>query len=37
MDFDSDNLDVNFCCDSDVGSVADLEWNTWDVACVLDF
>ena len=37
MDFDSDNLDVNFCCDLDVGSVADLEWNTWDDACALAF
>ena len=37
MDFDSDNSDVNFCCDSDVGSVADLEWNTWDDTCALAF
>ena len=37
MDFDSDNSDVNFCCDSDVGSVADLESNTWDDACASAF
>ena len=35
VDFDSDNSDVNFCCDSDMGSMADLEWNTWDDACAL--
>ena len=29
VDFDSE--------DSDVGSVADLEWNTWDEACALEF
>ena len=25
------------CCDSDVGSVADLEWDTWADACTLAF
>ena len=34
-DLDSDRLDVELCCDSDAGSVADLEWNTWDDACAV--
>ena len=25
---------VDFCFNSDEGSVAELEWNTWDEACV---
>ena len=33
----SDSLDVEICCDSDVGSVADLEWNTWNYSCALTF
>ena len=28
---------MDFCGDSDRGSVAELEWNTWDEACALDF
>ena len=36
-DLDSDSSDVEVCCDSDVESVADLEWNTWDDACALAF
>ena len=36
-DFDSVDLNVDFCFDSDEGSVAELEWNTWDEACVLEF
>ena len=37
VDFDSDNSEMDFCCDSNKGSVAELEWNTWDDACALDF
>ena len=37
LDLASDSLDIEICCDSDVGSVADLEWNTWDDACALAF
>ena len=37
VDFDSDNSKMDFCCDSNKGSVADLEWNTCDEACALDF
>ena len=33
----SDSLDVEICCDSDAGSVADLEWKTWDDACFQTF
>ena len=36
-DLASASLDVEICCDSDAGSVADLEWNTWDDACALAF
>ena len=36
-DFDSEDSDVDFCYDSDESSVAELEWNTWDEACALDF
>ena len=28
---------MELCCDSDAGSVADLEWNTWDDTCALAF
>ena len=37
VDFDSEDSDVDFCFNSDEGSVAELEWNTWDEACALDF
>ena len=37
VDFDSDNSVMDFCCDSNKVSVAELEWNTWDEACALDF
>ena len=37
VDFDSEDSDVDFCFTSDEGSVAELQWNTWDEACVLDF
>ena len=37
VDFDSVNSKMDICCDSKNGSVADLEWNTWDEACALDF
>ena len=36
-DLASDISDVEICGDSEVGSVADLEWNTWDNACALAF
>ena len=36
-DFDSVDSDVDFCFNSDEGSVAELEWNTWDEACALEF
>ena len=36
-DFDSEDSDVDFCYDPDEGSVAELEWNTWDETCALDF
>ena len=36
-DFDSVDLNVDFCFNSDEGSVAELEWNIWDEACVLEF
>ena len=32
-DFDSEDFDDTTGFDSDVGSVAELEWNTWDDAC----
>ena len=32
-----DMSDEEDCCDSDVGSVADLEWDTWADACTLTF
>ena len=39
VNFDSDDSVMDFCTciDSNDGSVAELEWNTWDEACVLDF
>ena len=36
-DFDSVDSDVDFDFNSDEGSVAEQEWNTWDEACVLEF
>ena len=35
VDFDSEDSDVDFCFNSDEGSVAELEWSTWDEVCVL--
>ena len=37
VDFDSEDSVMDFCIDSNEGSVAELEWNTWDEACALDF
>ena len=37
VDFESEESDVDFCFNSDEGSVSELEWNTWDEACALDF
>ena len=37
VDFDSEDSDVDFCFNSDEGSMAELEWNTCDEACVLEF
>ena len=37
VNFDSDDSVMNFCMDSNDGSVAELEWNTWDEACTFDF
>ena len=37
VDFDSEDSDTDFGIDSSGGSVAELEWNTWDEACALDF
>ena len=37
VDFDSDDSVRDFCGDSNRGSVGELEWNTWDEACALDF
>ena len=37
INFDSDDLVMDFSMDSNDGSVAELEWNTWDEACTLDF
>ena len=37
VDFDSDDSVMDFCIDSNEGSVAELEWNTWDEGCALDF
>ena len=36
-DFDSVDSNVHFCFNSDEGSVAELEWTTWDEACALEF
>ena len=35
-DFDSVDSNVDFGFNSDEGSVAELEWNTWDEACALE-
>ena len=35
--FNSVDSNVDFCFNSDEGSVAELEWNTWDEACALEF
>ena len=37
VDFDSEDSDADFCFNSDEGCVAELEWNTWDEACALNF
>ena len=37
VNFDSDDSVMDFCIYSNDGSMAELEWNTWDEACVLDF
>ena len=37
VDFDSEDSDVDFWFNSDEGSVAELEWNTRDEACALEF
>ena len=37
VDFDNEDSDMDFCFNSDEGSVAELEWNTWDEACALEF
>ena len=37
VDFDSEDSDVDFCFNSEEGSVAELEWNTWDETCALEF
>ena len=36
-DFDSVDSNVDFGFNSDEGSVAELEWNTWDEVCSLEF
>ena len=36
-DFDSVDSNVDFCFNPDEGSVAELEWNTWDEECALAF
>ena len=36
-DFDSEDLDEDIGFNLDEGSVAELEWNTWDEACALEF
>ena len=36
-DFDSEDFDDAISFDSDMGSVAELEWNTWDDACAWEF
>ena len=36
-DFDSNDSDGDICFNSDEGSVAELEWNTWDEAYALEF
>ena len=37
VDFDNEDSDVDFCFNSNEGSVAELEWNTWYEACALEF
>ena len=37
VDFDSEDSDIDFCINSNEGSVAELEWNTWDETCTLEF
>ena len=36
-DFDSEDSDDAIGFNSDEGSVAELEWNTWDDACAWEF
>ena len=36
-DFDSEDSDEDIGLNSDEGSVAELDWNTWDEACALEF
>ena len=36
-DFDSEDSDEDIGLNSDEGSVAELEWNTWDGACIWSF
>ena len=36
-DFDSEDSDEDIGFNSDEGSVEELEWNTWDEACALEF
>ena len=36
-DFDIEDFDDAISFDSDKGSVAELEWNTWDDACMWEF
>ena len=36
-DFDSEDFDDAIGFDLDKGSVTELEWNTWDDACVWEF
>ena len=35
-DFDSEDSDEDIGFNSDEGSVAELEWNTWDETCALE-
>ena len=37
VDFDSEDSFMDFCINYNEGSVAELEWNTWDDTCALDF
>ena len=37
VDFDSEDSLMDFCINSNEGSMAELEWNTWDDTCALDF